>query len=80
MQDYYTPKGKHLTLADRRKKRKPIGSLSMLAFHHHTTVDKEPKNPTTTFVMVGIIYINQNSLILYQMINELLLLVVQQGL
>ena len=42
MQDYYTPKGKHLTLADRRKKRKPIGSLSMLAFHHPTTVDKEP--------------------------------------
>ena len=42
MQDYYTPKGKHLTLADRRKKRKPIGSLSRLAFHHPTTVDKEP--------------------------------------
>ena len=51
MQDYYTPKGKHLTLADRRKKRKPIGSLSMLAFHHPTTVDKEPVFLVYRFVL-----------------------------
>ena len=42
MQDYYTPKGKHLTLADRRKKRKPIGSLSMLAFHLESIKAKTP--------------------------------------